>query len=227
MEAQKINIAIDGHSSCGKSTLAKDIAHKLDYIYIDSGAMYRAVALYYLENNIQPENKPEAIDALSRIHIELESNNNQFCIKLNGKDVTSRIVALDVSSIVSEVAAISEVRKKLVEIQKKVGENKGVVMDGRDIGTVVFPDAELKLFVTANLEVRTERRFLELEAKGMPTPRKDVMANLSHRDKIDSTRSDSPLIQAEDAILIDNSYMTKEEQLFLVEKLVNERCACL
>ncbi len=224
---EKINIAIDGHSSCGKSTLAKAIAKKLGYVYIDSGAMYRAVALYYIENGISTENKEEAILALPQINIDLKSVDNKFCIYLNGRDVTQRIIAIDVSSIVSEVAAISAVRRKLVQLQQEVGENKGVVMDGRDIGTVVFPNAELKLFVTANIDVRTERRYLELNAKGMPTDYEAVQHNLNHRDNIDSSRDDSPLQKAEDAVLIDNSYMTKEEQLFLVEKLVAEKCDCL
>jgi len=220
---RKINIAIDGHSSCGKSTLAKDIAKKLGYVYIDSGAMYRAVALYYIENGINPLNQDEAIKALSKIHIELKSIEGKFCILLNGVDVTQRIIAIDVSSIVSEVAAISAVRTKLVQLQQAVGEDKGVVMDGRDIGTVVFPKAELKLFVTANIDVRTQRRYLELKTKGMPTDYEDVQNNLNHRDNIDSTREDSPLMKADDAVLIDNSYMSKEEQLFLVEKLVGEK----
>jgi len=224
MNRDKINIAIDGHSSCGKSTLAKDISKKMKYVYIDSGAMYRAVALYYIENDIHPNDKKSAIKALSQINIDLKSIDNKFCIFLNGVDVTQRIIAIDVSSIVSEVAAISEVRRKLVKIQQEVGENKGVVMDGRDICTVVFPNAELKLFVTANIDVRTERRFLELKAKGMPTEFETVKNNLIHRDTIDSTRTDSPLRMTKDAVLIDNSYMTKEEQLFLVEKLVSECC---
>jgi cytidylate kinase len=227
MIGEKINIAIDGHSSCGKSTLAKDIAKKLGYIYIDSGAMYRAVALYYIENGISIENTEEAIQTLAQIHIDLKSIDNKFCIHLNGTDVTQRIIAIDVSSIVSEVAAISAVRRKLVQLQQAAGRNKGVVMDGRDIGTVVFPNAELKLFITANIDVRTERRYLELKAKGMTADYEAVRYNLNHRDNIDSSRDDSPLLKAEDAILIDNSYMTKEEQLFLVEKLVAEKCDCL
>ena len=220
---KKINIAIDGHSSCGKSTLAKQLAKKLNYVYIDSGAMYRSVALYYLENNISPSDKVAAVKALGDIIISIQTINNQFAIFLNGKNVTSQIISLEVSSIVSEVAAISEVRKKLVSIQKELGESKGVVMDGRDIGTVVFPDAELKLFITASIEVRTERRYLELIQKNMEEPKEKVKANLSHRDHIDSTREDSPLIQADDAILIDNSFMDQEEQLFLTLKLVEEK----
>ena len=218
----KINIAIDGHSSCGKSTLAKDLAKSIGYTYIDSGAMYRAVALYFLNNKIKPDS-PQAIESLDKILLDLKTIDGKFNIFLQGKNVTERIIALDVSSIVSQVAAISEVRRKLVEIQQELGKNKGVVMDGRDIGSVVFPDAELKLFVTANIEVRTYRRFLELEQKNMPSTFEEVQANLLKRDHIDSSRADSPLTLTEGAVLIDNSYMDKEEQLYLVKKLVDER----
>ncbi|MBT8231225.1 MAG: (d)CMP kinase [Saprospiraceae bacterium] len=224
---RKINIAIDGHSSCGKSTLAKQLAAALGYIYIDSGAMYRSVALYYIENEIDVKNKEAAVKALDEIQIDIKSVESQFRILLNGVDVTKRIIAIDVSSIVSEVAAISEVRRKLVAIQKQLGEEKGVVMDGRDIGTVVFPEAELKIFVTANIDVRTQRRFLELKEKGMSTSIDIVKENLEHRDHIDSTREDSPLMQADDAILIDNSYMRKDEQLYLVDKMAREFIASL
>ena len=219
MDTNKINIAIDGHSSCGKSTLAKQLAAKLDYVYIDSGAMYRAVALYFLQKEIEIANSVKVEQALNNIEITLTNVSNQFAILLNGVDVTQRIINIDVSNIVSEVAALSIVRKKLVDIQQRQGANKGVVMDGRDIGTVVFPEAELKLFVTANIEVRTARRYLELKEKSMNTPFETVKQNLAHRDHIDSTRIDSPLKQAADAILIDNSYMDREEQLFLVFKL--------
>ena len=215
-----INIAIDGHSSCGKSTLAKQLAKSLGYIFIDSGAMYRAVALYCLNHKVALSDPNMVKAALEQIHIDIQYPNNVFQILLNGQDVTQRIIKIDVSSIVSEVAALSQVRRKLVEIQKNLGAHKGVIMDGRDIGTVVFPEAELKLFVTANIDVRTDRRFKELAEKNMPTDRAEVRQNLIHRDNIDSTRADSPLRQAEDAILIDNSYMTREEQLFLCQKLV-------
>ena len=220
----KINIAIDGHSSCGKSTLAKDLAKALSYIYIDSGAMYRAVALYFLENEIDL-NKPNLVtEALEKIRIDILSDaDNLFRILLNDLDITDRIIHIDVSSIVSEVAALSEVRRKLVKIQKALGDKKGVVMDGRDIGSVVFPEAELKYFVTAHIDVRTQRRFLELEAKGMPTEKEVVRQNLIHRDQIDSTRKDSPLVQVEDAILIDNSFMNREEQLFIAKKIAIEK----
>ncbi len=216
---RKINIAIDGHSSCGKSTLAKDLAKELGYVYIDSGAMYRAVALYVLENNIDINDRSKIISSLDHISIAIEYPNGNFLIKLNGTDITDRIKQMDVSSIVSEVAAISEVRKKLVELQQSLGKNKAVVMDGRDISTVVFPEAELKLFVTASIDVRGERRFLELLQKGTEVDINEVKSNLKHRDHVDSTREDSPLTQTEDAILIDNSYLTREEQLVLAKKL--------
>jgi cytidylate kinase len=220
---KKINIAIDGHSSCGKSTLAKDIAKHYTYVYIDSGAMYRAVSLYILNNEIAASDKDAVISALKNIDIDIQYNNEEFRILLNGIDISSEIIKIEVSNIVSEVAAIPEVRRKLVREQQKLGENKGVVMDGRDIGTVVFPDAEVKLFITAEIEVRTERRFLELQEKGLNTPFEEVKSNLTHRDNIDSSREDSPLIQADDAILIDNSYMGREEQLFLACKIIDEK----
>ena len=223
MSENRINIAIDGHSSCGKSTLAKQLAAALGYLYIDSGAMYRAVSLYFLNNKVDISDPHQVQSALGEIHIAMENKNGSFKIDLNGTDVTNRIIQLDVSSIVSEVAALSVVRRKLVDIQKEQGIHKGVVMDGRDIGTVVYPTAELKLFVSAQIEVRTQRRYIELKEKNMETPYDDVRQNLLHRDHIDSTRADSPLRQAEDAILIDNSFMDREEQLYLCLKLAEER----
>jgi len=223
MTQNRINIAIDGHSSCGKSTLAKQLAATLGYLYIDSGAMYRAVCLFFLENDVDLADQNQVSQALDQVHIKMENNDNTFQIQLNGKNVTSRIIQLDVSSRVSEVAALSIVRRKLVEIQKQQGIDKGVVMDGRDIGTVVYPQAELKLFVTAEIEVRTQRRYTELKEKNMETPYDAIRQNLMHRDHIDSTRADSPLIQADDAILIDNSFMYRSEQLYLCLKLAKER----
>ena len=222
MNKKKINIAIDGHSSCGKSTLAKALARELDYIYIDSGAMYRAVALHLIQNGIAVTDEAAVLNILDQVDITIAYPDGLFTIYLNAEDVTQRIISLDVSSIVSEVAAMSAVRTKLVQIQKSLGSNKGVVMDGRDIGTVVFPKAELKLFVTANPQVRTQRRYDELQAKGMPAPMDEVKKNLLHRDHIDSTRADSPLKQDDDALLLDNSYMDREEQLYLAMKLVKE-----
>ena len=222
-----ITIAIDGHSSCGKSTLAKEMAKALGSLYIDSGAMYRAVALKCLRTDTDPSDS-EAMDALlAALDISISYPDGRFRIALDGEDITERIIQGDVSDIVSEVAAISSVRKKLVEIQKSLGAQKAVVMDGRDIGTVVFPQAELKLFITAALEVRAQRRFLELKEKGIPLSLDAVSQNLVHRDNIDSTRADSPLRQATDAIRIDNSYMSREEQLFLALKLAHEARAKL
>lgn len=222
MATTKINIAIDGHSSCGKSTLAKDLAAALGYVYIDSGAMYRAIALYLINNNYQVTSDIVNSELLDKIDIKITTVDRRFRVLLNNKDVTDRIISIDVSNIVSEVAAMSQVRRKLVEIQQQLGHNKGVVMDGRDIGTVVFPTAELKLFITADIDVRTQRRFLELQEKQMTTPYDEVRQNLIHRDHIDSTRADSPLTQAPDAILIDNSFMDQSEQLFLVKKIYGD-----
>ena len=218
--SDKINIAIDGHSSCGKSTLAKGLARALGYRYIDSGAMYRAVTLYFLENGITVDNDKKIAEALKNINIELQYPEGQFQIFLNGREITSRIKQMDVSSYVSEVAAVPAVRRKLVEIQRQLGQHKGVVMDGRDIASVVFPDAELKIFVTAELDIRTERRFNELKNKSLQIQKSEVKENLIHRDYIDSNREDSPLIQTEDAILLDNSYLNREEQLTKVLKLI-------
>lgn len=219
----KINIAIDGHSSCGKSTLAKELAKSLDYVYIDSGAMYRAVALYCINNQVDLQNGDQVESALNDLSLEIQYPNGEFRIFLNGEDITRRIVHLDVSSIVSQVATLSSVRRKLVEIQQSLGANKGVVMDGRDIGTIVFPAAELKLYITANIDIRTDRRFKELENKDMAAPFEEVRKNLISRDHIDSTRADSPLKMADDAILIDNSYMDRAEQLYLALQLAQEK----
>ena len=216
-----INIAIDGHSSCGKSTLAKQLAKALSYVYIDSGAMYRAIALYTINKQIDVKDIDTLVQALDDISIDISYPEGRFSIKLNDVEVTERIKNMDVSSIVSEVAAISEVRRKLVELQQQLGKSKRVVMDGRDIGTVVFPDAELKLFVTASLQVRAQRRYDELTNKGIEVTLEEVEQNLEHRDHIDSTREDSPLLQADDAILIDNSYLNKVQQLEKALDLAN------
>lgn len=184
--------------------------------------MYRAVALFVLRHQIDLTNPENLVVRLDEIEIELLYHKEKFAILLNGEDITQKISTLEVSSIVSEVAAIPEVRKKLVREQQKIGRQKGVVMDGRDIGTVVFPDAEVKLFVTADIDVRTERRFLELQQKGMQPTYAEVKANLLHRDYIDSSREDSPLVQAQDAIKINNSQMSRDEQLLLATGIINE-----
>ena len=214
---KKITIAIDGYSSCGKSTMAKDLAREVGYIYIDSGAMYRAVTLYCLENGLFTN---ESIDterletAMPHIHISFELNpkTQRPMTFLNGKNVEDRIRTMEVSNRVSPVAALPFVRKALVELQQEMGRAKGIVMDGRDIGTAVFPDAELKIFVTASAEIRAQRRYDELKAKGQEASFEEILTNVKERDYIDQNREVSPLRQAEDALLLDNSNMTIEEQ---------------
>ena len=212
-----IVIAIDGHSSTGKSTVAKKLAKALKYKYVDTGAMYRAVTLYAMRNgwiNDTDVNVPELIKNLSSININFEYNSEKATndVILNGENVEQEIRTMQVSENVSSIAKIDEVRKKLVDIQKKLGEEKGIVMDGRDIGSVVFPDAELKIFMTASSEIRATRRYDELKNKGEDISFEEVLKNVKHRDYIDSNRENSPLIQSEDAIKIDNSQMSQQEQ---------------
>ena len=215
---KKIVIAIDGFSSCGKSTMAKDLAHEVGYIYVDTGAMYRSVTLYALRNQLFDADGNIMANALEaamphiNIVFKLNEQTGRPDTYLNGQCVENEIRTLEVSSKVSIVAALPFVRKKLVEEQQKMGEEKGIVMDGRDIGTVVFPQAELKIFVTASAEVRAQRRFDELEAKGMPADYADILKNVQERDYIDSHRAVSPLTKAADAIELDNSHMTIAEQ---------------
>lgn len=226
--SKKITIAIDGFSSCGKSTLAKALAAKLNYIFIDSGAMYRGVSLYCIQNNIVNNgviNELELIKQLPSIELAFEKNKTTLKpdLTLNGLNVEGLIRDLNVASIVSKVASIKEVRDKLVIEQKKMGENGGIVMDGRDIGTVVFPNAELKLFVTADPETRAKRRYLELSAANKIITLEEISYNIEERDRIDSTRKESPLLQANDAFLLDNSNLTQEEQLQLTLDLVKKK----
>ena len=214
---KKIIIAVDGFSSSGKSTMARRLAAAVGYRYIDSGAMYRAVTLYALDNGmIDPEGRPDTaaiIAALPEIHIDfaVQPGDSQHTM-LNGTDVETEIRRLRVSNAVSPVAAIPEVRHALVAMQKQMGESRGIVMVGRDIGTVVFPDAELKIFVDASAETRARRRFKELVEGGSQVSYEDVLANVVHRDHIDTTRAESPLRRADDAIALDNSDMTLDEQ---------------
>lgn len=226
MSAQ-INIAIDGYSSCGKSTLAKELAKELNYIYVDTGAMYRAVTLYALNTNLFNENQLDEAalkQRLNDISITFKNNaNNKPEVHLNGENVEGKIREMHVSNKVSTVAAIKEIRKLLVAQQQKMGEKKGVVMDGRDIGTVVFPDAELKIFMTASHEVRTRRRYEELTSQGKNVTLEEVSENLKQRDHIDTTRKEDPLKQADDAVVLDNSNLTREEQLDKALELANER----
>ena len=218
MTNHKIVVAIDGHSSCGKSTIAKAVASKFGYIFIDSGAMYRAVTLFALRKQLISEGSvkvQELIDLLPTIQIDFRYNaeKHKSDTYLNGENVEDEIRQLPVSQNVSPVATIAEVRAAMVRLQQEMGKDKGIVMDGRDIGTVVFPEAELKLFVTASAEIRAQRRFDELTAKGESVSYAEILQNVQERDRIDSTREVSPLRKADDALVLDNSYMTREEQL--------------
>ncbi len=227
MSAHKIIVAIDGFSSCGKSTLAKELATKLGYNYIDSGAMYRAITLYFLRNRVDFADSMQVLDAIANIHLSFAFNerDQRSDIHLNDEDVEPYIRDMIVSEKVSEVAAIREVRAFAVAQQKRMGRKKGIVMDGRDIGTTVFPDAELKIFMTAEPEVRVMRRFKEMYAANPHINIDEVRDNLELRDYIDSNREESPLRKADDAILLDNSNMTRDGQLGLVIGWVLERTA--
>lgn len=225
--AKSIKIAVDGYSSCGKSTLARQLARKLGYTYIDSGAMYRAVTLFALQNNHIGQgffNKHDLIADLSKItiHFELDKDFNPVTF-LNNENIENEIRQISVSSYVSEVSAVAEVRKIMVSLQHKLSENNGVVMDGRDIGTVVFPEAELKLFITADVDIRAQRRFDELTQKNNVIDYETVKQNLIQRDNYDKSRATSPLRQAKDAILIDNSNLTKTEQLSIALELAKKK----
>lgn len=218
-----LTIAIDGYSSCGKSTLAKQLARELGYIFVDSGAMYRAVTLFFLEEGTDISDAAEVASALERIKIHFENIEGTNTTFLNGKNVESDIRSLLVSSTVSEVSAIPAVRKKLVALQRQMRGREGMVMDGRDIGTVVFPDADVKIFVTADPIIRAQRRYNELISKNQKADIHEVMTNLAHRDKIDTEREDSPLRQADDAWLLDNSHLTITEQFDVVLQKVLEK----
>lgn len=226
---KKIIIAIDGYSSCGKSTMAKDLAREVGYIYVDTGAMYRAVTLFAMRNGLfGPDGTVDAA-RLERLlpnvqisfKLNTETSRPEAC--LNGENVEKEIRSLEVSQHVSPVAALPFVRAKLVEQQQAMGKEKGIVMDGRDIGTVVFPDAELKIFVTASAEIRAQRRFKELEAKGMPADFDAILKNVEERDYIDTHRETSPLRQAGDALVLDNSHLTIDEQKQWLMRKFEER----
>ena len=225
---KKITIAIDGFSSTGKSTVAKELAKKLEYIYVDSGAMYRAVTLFAMQEGFVGSDFFELkalTENLHSIHLSFQFNTitGNADMYLNGINVEEEIRTLKVSNLVSKVAANSVVRKKLVAIQKEMGKNKGVVMDGRDIGTVVFKDAELKIFMNATADTRAERRYKELIEKGQDVSYEDILKNVVDRDNMDTSRADSPLVKAEDAIEIDNSNLSREEQFEIILKLVQEK----
>jgi len=225
----RIIIAIDGHSSTGKSTVAKELADYIGYVYVDSGAMYRAVTLFALRNNIIAHDyfdKEALIAQLQLITLDFKrSSSGKNEIHLNGENVEKAIRTLEVSEYVSVIAAVPEVRRKLVELQKAMGKNGGLVMDGRDIGTVVFPSAELKIFMTASAEVRAQRRYEELIARGENVSFEDVLENVKEREYVDSTRADSPLKIAEGAILVDNSEMNQEDQFHVLLQLAKDRIA--
>ena len=221
----KIIVAIDGYSSCGKSTIAKALAKYAGYTYVDTGAMYRAIALYTLRHNLTES--ADIIAALPQIEVSFVLVNGAQHVTLNGEDVEGFIRTLEVGNAASRVSAIKEVRAFLVAQQQKMGLNKGIVMDGRDIGTVVFPKAELKLFLTASPEVRAQRRYDELVEKGEHPNYDDVLADVNDRDYRDTHRAESPLRQAEDAIVVDNSHMTREEQMEVIyglfDKILNQK----
>ena len=224
---KKITIAIDGYSSTGKSTLAKQLANHLGYVYVDTGAMYRAVTYFAMQNgyiNAESFDKESLINGLPFIELEFHFNEALGFgeMYLNGVNIEAEIRTIEVSNFVSKIAEVSRVRSKLVEQQKQMGKGKGIVMDGRDIGTVVFPKAELKIFMTASSETRAQRRFEELQSKGQNVPYEDVLKNVQERDYIDTHRDDSPLIIADDAIEIDNSYLSREEQFEVVLGLVED-----
>lgn len=224
---KKIIIAIDGYSSCGKSTLAKQLAGYLNYVYIDTGAMYRAVTFYAIENGLIKDNyimRDALASELPKINIQFKYNahNNRSETFLNGKNIEHDIRSMEVSRFVSFISIIKEVRKKLVTLQREMGDHKGIVMDGRDVGTAVFPDAELKLFMTADKDVRVKRRYDELKAKGANVSMEEVSENLTTRDYEDTHRAEDPLRQADDARLIDNTDLTMDEQFALVLGWVNE-----
>jgi CMP/dCMP kinase len=228
--SKHLTIAIDGHSSCGKSTLAKSLAKKLGYTYVDSGAMYRGIALYCKQHNLIQNGIPDssAIEkSLPAISISFQINPETGLQKLilNGINVEDEIRKPEIAAIVSPIAAIPEVRKKLVGLQREMGLKGGIVMDGRDIGSVVFPNAEIKLFVTADPEIRAQRRYTELKEKGIEATLEATQQNLLERDQIDSERTESPLIQTSDAILLDNSHLNREEQLNFVLKIVDDKIA--
>lgn len=218
-----ISIAIDGFSSCGKSTLAKAMAESLQFLFVDSGAMYRAITYYFLKNEVSIHQPAEVKNALENINITLEPSPNGNLTFLNGKDISLDIRDMAVAEMVSKVAAISSVRTAMVEQQRQMSSHNNLIMDGRDIGTVVFPNAVLKIFLTADIEVRVNRRYLDLISKNAFVSLPDIRRNLFLRDYIDSTRTDSPLLRAEDAIVLNNSNLSREEQLEICLLLAKKR----
>lgn len=221
---QPIIVAIDGYSSCGKSTIAKALAKYAGYTYVDTGAMYRATALYAQRAGLT-DKLEQVVHLLDQIQIGFVFTPEGQHVTLNGEDVEAHIRTLEIGNLASQISTIKEVRAFLVAQQQAMGEKKGIVMDGRDIGTVVFPQAELKLFLTASPEVRAERRFKELQSKGESPVWEDVLADVNDRDYRDTHRAESPLRQADDAVVVDNSHMTREEQMEYIIHVFSERCA--
>ena len=211
--SKNIVVAIDGYSSCGKSTLAKALAKKLHFVYVDSGAMYRAVTLYFLRNLVDITSEKAVTEALENIHLDFHARDYETHITLNGEEVSNEIRDMKISEMVSPVSALKKVRTEMVKQQQRMGKTANIVMDGRDIGTTVFPEASLKIFMTADPKVRAERRYKEMIAKGDLISLEEVFENLAHRDFLDTTRTESPLKRAEDAIILDNTELTPEEQL--------------
>ena len=225
---KNLTIAIDGHASTGKSSIAKALATKYGYLYINSGSMYRAVTLFAIENNLLTMTKSNIslfIKKLREISINFKFNDHNLIseIYLNSRNIENEIGSMKVSKLVSEVAAIPEIRKEMVKLQRTIDRDKGVVMDGRDIGSVVFPDADLKLFLTASASIRAKRRFEEMIKKGLTVSYDDIVYNINNRDMLDSTRSDSPLIIEKDAIVIDNSNMTIDDQINKISQLIEDK----
>ncbi|PCH93239.1 MAG: cytidylate kinase [Bacteroidetes bacterium] len=232
MAVQKITIAIDGYSSCGKSTLAKSLASRLDYKYVDTGAMYRAATLFCMRNELIDDNganENAIIKILDDINLSFIQDDltNASSIHLNGENVETQIREMDVSNRVSQISTIVEIRKKMVQLQQKMGKEKGVVMEGRDIGTVVFPDAELKLFMTADMETRVMRRYNEMREKKIEVSMDEVRDNVNSRDYEDTHRKESPLVQADDAIILDNTNLNLEQQLQKAIDLAKEKISLL
>ena len=211
--SKNIVVAIDGYSSCGKSTLAKALAKKLHFVYVDSGAMYRAVTLYFLRNLVDITSEKAVAEALVNIHLDFHARDYETHITLNGEEVSNEIRDMKISEMVSPVSALKKVRTEMVNQQQRMGKTANIVMDGRDIGTTVFPEASLKIFMTADPKVLAERRYKEMIAKGDLISLEEVFENLAHRDFLDTTRTESPLKRAEDAIILDNTELTPEEQL--------------
>lgn len=218
---KNIVIALDGYSSCGKSTIAKALAEILHFIYIDTGAMYRAVTLYFLRNHIALHDSQSIEKALNNIHINFEQQDNQTLVYLNDEDVSDEIRQMPVSERVSQVSAIKAVRTEMVRQQQRMGQSKNIIMDGRDIGTVVFPDATVKFFMTADPNIRAERRYNELINKGENVSLEEIYSNLAQRDHQDTNREESPLTKAFDAIVLDNSNMDQEKQLQFALSYIN------